>query len=112
MQLPHEDRYPIFDRLIFALLVLAIPAAITGSTRIFNDGDVSWHIAAGRWIIENGRIPVSDPFSFTMAGAPWVAYEWGSEVVYAAAFDLAGYRGLSAVVAAALVALAAVVFVH
>lgn len=112
MPVPNADRYPFFDRLIFALLVLSIPAAISGSMRIFNDGDVSWHIAAGRWIIDNWRIPVVDPFSFTMSGKPWIAYEWASEVVYAAAFDLAGYAGLSAVVAAALIALSAVVFVH
>ncbi len=42
----------------------------------FRDGDVSWQIAAGRWIIAHGRIPTSDPFSFTVAGHPWVAMEW------------------------------------
>lgn len=106
------ERFAAFDRLIFAVFVIALPAVVAAAPRIFNDGDVSWHVAAGRWIIDHGRIPSADPFSFTMAGKPWIAYEWAAEVVYAAAYDLAGYAGLSAVVAAALVALSAILFLH
>jgi hypothetical protein len=83
--------------------VLLIPAVLGSSQTIFNDGDVSWHIATGRWILEHGRIPTTDPFSFTWAGKPWVPIEWLAEVIYASAYGLAGYAGVAAVVTAALV---------
>ena len=51
--------------------VLLIPAALGSSGTIFNDGDVSWHIATGQWILDHRALPHVDPFSFTWAGRPW-----------------------------------------
>jgi len=65
------------------------------------DADTYWHLAVGRWIIEHGTIPVSDPFSHTMPGAPWTAHEWLSEVILAAAYATAGWTGLIALTALA-----------
>ena len=100
------------DRSLIAALVavLLIPTLLGSSGTIFNDGDVSWHIATGQWIIAHGAVPHSDPFSFTWAGKPWLPIEWLAEVVYAAAFGLAGYSGVAAVVTAALIALHAIVY--
>lgn len=106
------ERHPIYFKLIFGIFVLALPVVLAGQPFVFRDGDVSWHIAAGRWILENRSLPRVDPFSFTMAGQPWLAIEWGSEIIYAAAYDLAGYAGLAAVAALAVAALAAVLFWH
>ena len=92
--------------------VLLIPAVLGSSLTIFNDGDVSWHIATGQWILDHRAIPTTDPFSFTWAGKPWVPIEWLAEVIYAAAFRAAGYGGVAALVTAALIALHAVVFVN
>jgi hypothetical protein len=65
--------------------VLLIPAVLGSSKTIFNDGDVSWHIATGMWILDHHAIPHTDPFSFTWAGKPWVPIEWLAEVIYASA---------------------------
>jgi hypothetical protein len=92
--------------------VLLIPAVLGSSSMIFNDGDVSWHIATGRWILEHGTIPHTDPFSFTWAGKPWVPIEWLAEVIYASAYWLAGYGGVAALVTAALMALHAAVYLN
>jgi hypothetical protein len=94
------------------IAVLLIPAVLGSSTTIFNDGDVSWHIATGQWILDHRAIPHSDPFSFTWAGKPWVPIEWLSELFYASAYRLAGYGGVAALVTAALMALHAVVLVN
>jgi hypothetical protein len=93
-----------------ALAVLLIPAALGSSRTIFNDGDVSWHIATGQWILDHRAIPHADPFSFTRAGTPWVPIEWLAEVVFAGAYRLAGYGGVAALVTAALMALHGLVF--
>ena len=92
--------------------VLLIPAVLGSSKTIFNDGDVSWHIATGRWIIDHRVIPRFDPFSFTWAGKPWVPIEWLAEVFYASAYRLAGYSGVAALVTAALMALHAAVYLN
>jgi hypothetical protein len=83
---------------VFLLLVLLAP-------RLLNDPDTYWHIVVGRWIVENGAFPHTDPFSHTMAGAPWIAKEWLSQVLYAQAYALGGW-GAVVLLAAAAVALA------
>jgi len=104
------ERFGFFDKLLFAVFVLAVPPLIASNGDIFGDGDVSWHIAAGRWIMENGRIPTTDPFSHSMPGQSWVAHEWLPEIAYAFAFDQASFAGVAAVVALALMSLAAITF--
>jgi hypothetical protein len=90
--------------------VLLIPAVLGSSKTIFNDGDVSWHIATGQWILDHMAIPHNDPFSFTWAGKPWMPIEWLSEVIYASAYRLGGYGGVAASVTAALIGLHALVY--
>jgi len=92
----------------FAILLL--PAVLGSSQTIFNDGDVSWHIATGEWILDHRALPHVDPFSFTWAGKPWVPIEWLAEVLYASAYRLAGYGGVAALVTTALIALHAIIY--
>jgi hypothetical protein len=74
---------------------------LTLGPRLLNDPDSYSHIAVGRWIIAHGAVPATDPFSFSMYGAPWIAFEWLSEVIYAAMYALAGWAGVVALAAAA-----------
>jgi hypothetical protein len=104
------DPGPFYLSLLIA--VLLVPAALGSSQTIFNDGDVSWHIATGQWILDHRAIPTTDPFSFTWGGKPWVPIEWLSEVLYASAYRVAAYSGVAALVTAALMALHAVVFAN
>lgn len=73
--------------------------------RILNDPDSYSHVEVGRWIIAHGTLPTSDPFSFSRHGAPWITFEWLSEVIYAGAYALSGWSGV-VVLAAAAIALA------
>lgn len=91
-----------FTLILFALVV---PLVLGSSLTIFHDGDVSWHIAAGQWILDHRAVPHADPFSFTFGGKPWTAFEWGSELIYGSAYRLAGFAGVAAVATAALVVL-------
>lgn len=103
-----DDRAKYFVAL--AIAVFLIPALLGGSQTIFNDGDVSWHLATGQWILDHRAIPRTDPFSYTWAGKPWVPIEWLAELITASAYRLAGYSGVSALVTASLLALHAIVF--
>ena len=98
--------------LLFVIVALILPFGFAFSPTIFNDGDVSWHVAAGQWILQHRAIPATDPFSFTAFGKPWVAMEWPADILFALAYRAAGLAGLAAVFAAALMALHMIVFAH
>jgi hypothetical protein len=65
---------------IFALALGGVLIGIT-VTKGVQDPDYFWHVTAGQWIVDNGRVPNTDPFSFTWAGQPWTPHEWLSEVL-------------------------------
>lgn len=65
------------------------------------DGDTLSHIGAGRWILEHGAVPTADPFSHTMRGAAWTAFEWLSQVVLALAYAWGGWTLVVALTALA-----------
>jgi hypothetical protein len=78
--------------------------------RLLNDPDSYSHIAVGRWILAHGTVPTADPFSFSMPGEPWIAFEWLSEVIYTAVYALAGWGGVVALASAAIALAVGLVF--
>ncbi|HUQ94306.1 MAG TPA: hypothetical protein VM120_21680 [Bryobacteraceae bacterium] len=77
-----------------------------GAAKLFRDSDTGWHILTGEAILKGGPLPRTDPYSFTMAGKPWLAWEWGADVWMGAAHRWNGLPGV-AVMYAALVAVCA-----
>jgi hypothetical protein len=60
------------------------------------DPDLWWHIKVGQNILATGHWPTTDPYSFTVAGQPWLAYEWLGDVLFGAVESAWGLRGLEA----------------
>jgi hypothetical protein len=60
------------------------------------DPDVWWHIKLGELILQTHRFPITDPFSFTVAGQPWMACEWLGDTLFALVAKVGGLRGLDA----------------
>jgi hypothetical protein len=58
------------------------------------DPDVWWHIKVGQDILHTHHFPTVDPYSFTAAGTPWIAYEWLGEIVLAFMYRLGGVVSL------------------
>lgn len=58
------------------------------------DPDVWWHIKVGETILQTHRLPVADPYSFTVPGAPWIAYEWLGDVLLGVTARWGGLRAL------------------
>lgn len=81
--------------LTVAFVASALLLMLSLSADLFNDGDTSWHLAAGRLILETWTVPDVDPFSFTFLGKPWIAHEWLAEVLMAVAYGAAGWGGLA-----------------
>jgi len=85
--------------------LLALPAA-SGLRSRLQDNDLWWHLATGRWIVEHGTVPTQDPFSYTAAGHPWIAYSWLPELLFhylTTRFGFAALRWMGALVLVAMV---------
>ncbi|HZM70831.1 MAG TPA: hypothetical protein VFB95_10755, partial [Candidatus Cryosericum sp.] len=38
--------------------------------------DLFWHLLGGRTILEQGKVPRVDDFTYTSAGRPWIDLHW------------------------------------
>lgn len=94
----------------FCVLLVAAFARPAGIGALLGDGDTGWHIRTGELILDNGRVPVADPFSFSRAGQPWYAWEWGSDVLFALVWRWRGVAGVAAFSGVVLALAAAVLF--
>jgi len=81
-----------FRRARAAIVAAALVAPLYAVER--SDADSWWHLATGRFIRETGRIPHSDPFSYTMRGEPWTCIGWLADLVLHGAWVLGGEVGL------------------
>lgn len=79
---------------LFGALVMWLFVAGSGWLVLLADGDTGWHIRAGEYILAHGQVPHSDLFSFTRPDAPWCAWEWLADVLFALAHRAAGLKGV------------------
>jgi hypothetical protein len=78
-----------------AMLAMFLTARVFYEARgFFVDPDLWWHIKVGQDILATHRFPESDPFSWTVAGHPWMAYEWLGDVLIGGVAKYAGLLGL------------------
>jgi hypothetical protein len=63
-----------------ALFLLALSSTEVG------DSDTWWHLATGKYIWQNPRLPVPEPFSYTTdRGKPRdfnLTHEWGMQLIF------------------------------
>jgi hypothetical protein len=81
-----------------------------GSYQIANTS-IGWHIASGRWVLDHGSAPATDPFTFTAEGTRWIDHEWLFQVIVAVADGLGGAPALVLTRALLVAALALLMFV-
>jgi len=92
------DRKGMFSEIIewtrrhlLIVIVAIFVGGLLGTFQIANTS-VGWHLASGRWIVENHSFLRADPFTFTSVGAPWIDHEWLFQVVAAVAHSIGGAR--------------------
>jgi len=54
------------------------------------DNDVWWHLKTGQRIVETGRLPMHDPFTFTGEDMVWHNHEWLAQVLFYKIFAWGG----------------------
>jgi hypothetical protein len=60
------------------------------------DSDLWWHLQSGRVMSETGQPLLTDTFSYTREGQPWVNHSWLGEVTLYGLYQLGGWTALSA----------------
>ena len=101
--LPHSS--VIKSGLGLLMVLMALFVMIQYSTSGVLNPDFHLHILNGQWIIGHYALPERDIFTWTASGMPYVLTQWGSEVIMAIAWLLAGGWGtkvLTALVACGL----------
>src|SRR4051794_6894620 len=76
-----------------ALVGLVVAVVAAGLTPVA-DGDIFWHLAAGRRMVETGHFLRTDPFSLSAAGRPWIDVHWLFQLGTYAVHALGGLRAL------------------
>jgi hypothetical protein len=89
----------IFTRhaLYLALLVVlpvALAEGLNASLTLLRDPDIWWHLADARLLFTTGHFIQSEPYSFTVAGQPWINPEWLAEIPYWLSYQAFGLCGI------------------
>ncbi len=90
LQLIQENKYAVFGLLGIFLLVVFFAA----SYKISGDDDLFWHLATGRYIVENKVVPDKDVFGHVTSGMEWIPFEWGWDVLTYALYNIGGYNAI------------------
>jgi len=80
--------------LLFSAFLLFYGFCIGGL--IFKEPDICFLLASGRWIVEHGQLPLTDPFSFTTHFHPvqYVIEKWLTEIIFYDVWAVTGATGL------------------
>jgi hypothetical protein len=80
--------------LVILILFLALFAMAPG---ISVDTDTWWHLATGKYILENRSIPSTDIFSHTRANQPWMGANvgWIMQIILYVTYSVLNFGGLN-----------------
>src|SRR5580692_9884159 len=84
---------PSIGDLIFVAL-LGLLGFTTLSVRLLGDAGIGWHIRTGQLILATHAIPHVDPFSSSMPGHTWYAWEWLFDLIVGLLDSIAGLNGV------------------
>ena len=84
---------PSVRDIIFIFLFWSVLAGSL-SNRPLADADIGWHIRNGELILATHSLPRTDPFSSTMQGQPWFAWEWLYDILLGILHRACGLNGV------------------
>ncbi len=90
--------FPVMCMFLFAAVIFGYaPRGIS-----IGESDIWWHLLNARNLLQNHSLSRIDTHTFTVAGSPWMSFEWLSEVPFYLVFQRAGLQGIVVVYATAL----------
>ena len=89
---------------VFNVILMCYANGISGN-------DFWWHVKVGEWIVENGKVPTTDIFSWygVKQQLPWTAHEWLADVIYYEILQWFGQKGVFVFVLMAALGMAGVI---
>jgi len=100
---------PSVSDLLFIALLFGLSCGALGRV-LLRDGGTGWHIRNGQLMLQTHSITHVDPFSATMSGQPWYAWEWLYDALMAAIHQVFGLNGVVFYTAAIMAATFVLVF--
>ena len=82
----------VYSAIVFFVLLAFL---VLRSSRFLADGDTYWHLVVGERILHTFSFPTVDEYSYTRAGAPWIAKEWLSQILFYMVYSKGGWFGKS-----------------
>lgn len=83
----------------FSTRTLLLGGVLVVITSLFTtaeqDPDFWWHIRIGEWMVQNGRLPSHDIFTFTVPDHVWTDHEYLTEILMWLVYSSAGLVGIS-----------------
>jgi hypothetical protein len=95
--------------LLFGALLLGLSCGAMGRL-LLRDAGTGWHIRDGQLMLQTHSITRVDPFSATMSGHAWYAWEWLYDIVIATIHHWMGLNGVVFFTAAIMAATFVLVF--
>ncbi len=95
---------------VLGMALVSMVFLITSSDRVvapLKDPDIYWHLRDAWQLFRSGHFIRADSWTFTVAGKPWIDFEWLAELPYYFAFRRFGEGGLYA---AMMILLSAIAF--
>ncbi len=77
--------------LLLGGVLIVIAALFVGAVQ---DPDFWWHIRIGRWMVENGRLPSTDIFTYTVPNHVWTDHEYLTEILMWLIYSSTGAIGI------------------
>lgn len=81
-------------RLERSLLLGGLGLALLVCLGPVSNPDLPWHLAVGRRIAAEGAVPRADYLSWTLAGEPWVDFEWLTQLLFHSLHSAGGAAAL------------------
>jgi hypothetical protein len=100
---------PSISDLLFVALLFGLSCGVFGRL-LLRDAGTGWHIRNGELMLQTHSITRVDPFSATVGGQPWYAWEWLYDVMIALVHHVSGLNGVVFFTAAVMAATFVLVF--
>lgn len=94
----------------YLLVALFIFIAMFLTRSVSSTSDTYWHLAIGKQIFEQKKIPQVDPFVYSQTSPKFTSTEWLSALIFYSSYKIFGYSGIA--ILRILVGLAIAYFVY
>jgi len=92
------DKLRVILRVAFSFPVMLVAwnvvVVVGWAERNLPDLDIWWHLRNAQYLFTHHQLPNIDTYSFTVAGQPWMNYEWLAEIPYYLAWRAFGLEGM------------------